>query len=107
MPTTETYYSPEPVAHSREGYPVFTYQERILAEHRYVVKLPNGRAMFCDAKGRINPIPARDQYVSVAMLGAMGGVLLGGPIAGLLCAAGAVAVAVLHGRRAERDAAIR
>ena len=38
----ESIYSPEPIGKSAEGYPVYLYQERILAEPRYVVQLPNG-----------------------------------------------------------------
>jgi hypothetical protein len=88
----ESIYSPEPIGKSREGYPVYLYQEPILAEPRFVVQLPNGRAVFSDREGRINPIPDKDNIVTGAILGGVLGTLVAGPVGGVSgAAAGAIA----------------
>ena len=96
----ESIYSPEPIGKSAEGYPVYLYQERILAEPRYVVQLPNSKAVFSDPKGRINPIPNGDNIVTAAILAGFGGIVLAGTVGGLAGAAlGAVATRFWLNRR--------
>ena len=70
------------------------------AEPRYVVQLPNGKAVFSDPKGRINPIPNGDNIVTAAILAGFGGIVLAGTVGGLAGAAvGAVATRFWLNRR--------
>jgi hypothetical protein len=85
----ESIYSPEPIGTSPEGFPVYLYQERILAEPQFVVQLPNGKAVFSDRQGRINPIPDSDNVLTAAMLAGVGGIVLAGPLGGIAGAAAA------------------
>lgn len=96
----ESIYSPEPIGTSPEGYPVYLYQERILAEPRFVVRLPNGKAVYSDRQGKINPIPDGDSIVTTAILAGFGGIFLAGTFGGLAgAAAGAVATRLWLNRR--------
>jgi hypothetical protein len=100
----ESIYSPEPIGMSPQGHPVFLYQERILAEPRFVVQLPNGKAVFSDRQGRINPISNGDQVVTAAILAGFGGIVLAGTVGGLTGAvAGAAITRMWLKRRSNSD----
>ena len=90
----ESIYSPEPIGRSPQGYPVYLYQERILAEPRFVVQLPNGKAVFSDQQGHVNPIPDGENVVTAALLAGFGGIVLGGAFGGV--AGAAIAAAATH-----------
>jgi hypothetical protein len=95
----ESIYSPEPIGTSSEGNPVYLYQERILAEPRFVVKLPNGKAVFSDREGRINPISEGDSMMTAMFFTTFAGVLLGGTVGGLAGAGLGVAATKLWWKR--------
>lgn len=87
------------VGESPEGHPIYLYEDPRSGILHYVVILPNGRAAYSDSSGRIgSPV---NTGLTVAILGGVGGFLVGGPVAGIVGAlAGAVVGQELLKKRA-------
>ncbi|MDA1312352.1 MAG: hypothetical protein O2968_03360 [Acidobacteria bacterium] len=90
----------EKVGESSEGYTIYLYDDARSGVLRYVVVLPNGRAAFSDSHGRVG-YPVNTGYMG-AMLGGIGGLLVGGPVGGIV---GAVLGAVVGGEVRSKQAA--
>jgi hypothetical protein len=77
-------YGPQ-VAKSREGYPVYLYTNPSSRTTTYVVVLPDGRALYSDAHGRIvaNPVES-DKQVAGAAVGGIAGLAAFGPVGGIV-----------------------
>ena len=103
----EPLYSPTPIAMSREGHPVYEYWDGGPGGVRHVVRLPTGKAFFCDRTGRINPLSQGERMLTAAILASAGGVAFGGAVGGFAAAAAGVASVrwwpkvrmLLHGTR--------
>ena len=81
------------VGHNSRGHPIYLYQEPRSGMLRYIVVLPNGRAVYSDPAGNIGyPADESANRMTGAMLGGLGAFALAGPVAAL---AGAVAGAIL------------
>jgi hypothetical protein len=67
------------VGTSREGYPVYLYTDVRTNLTRPVVVLPDGRAFYSDAQGRIITTPSEpDKQVGLALIGGLLGLAFGG-----------------------------
>jgi hypothetical protein len=85
-------YGPQ-VGRSQEGYPVYLYTDPQTRLRRYVVILPDGRALYSDAQGRIGPRQSEAQkQTALALLGGLIGLGAGGPVGALI---GAIAGAIV------------
>lgn len=94
-------YGPQ-VGTSREGYPVYLYTDTRTNLTNYVVVLPDGRAFYSDAHGKIvaTPVEANKQ-VGLAVIGGLIGLAVGsGPGAILGALLGAAAGNILKKRGA-------
>jgi hypothetical protein len=79
-----TGYGPQ-VGSSREGYPIYLYTDSRTKLTTYVVVLPDGRAFYSDAQGRIVATPAKtDSAVALALVAGAAGLWLGGPVGGII-----------------------
>jgi uncharacterized membrane protein len=77
-------YGPR-VAFSHEGYPVYLYTDPHSQMRTYVVVLPDGRAFYSDARGRIVATPAEsDKQVAGALVGGLTGLALFGPVGAIV-----------------------
>jgi hypothetical protein len=83
-------YGPQ-VGTSREGYPIYLYTDPRTNLRNYVVVLPDGRAFYSDAHGKIGAAPAEaNKQVVLAFLGGIVGLAFGagpGAILGALLGA--------------------
>jgi hypothetical protein len=74
-----TAYGPQ-VAQSSEGFPVCLYTDPQTHLNKYVVILPDGRAFYSDAHGRIVSTPTEaNPQVGLALVGGILGFLILGP----------------------------
>ncbi len=71
------------VGDSEDGYPIYLYEDRS-GVLRHVVVLPDDRVVYSDASGKIG-YPVDSAFVSATLAG-VAGVLLGGPIVGIVSA---------------------
>jgi len=99
-------YGPQ-IGSSPEGFPIYPYTDPQTKFTTYVVVLPDGRAFYCDAQGRIVATPNEASVRTfLALVGGAGGFLLGGAagaIAGAI--AGAVVGAIAGDKLSEKRAA--
>lgn len=91
-------YGPQ-IGTSREGYPVYLYTDARTNVTRPVVVLPDGRAFYSDAGGRIGSTPAEpDKQVGLALIGGLIGLAFGGGFAVLGALIGAAAGGALKAK---------
>lgn len=78
-----------PVGKSARGLPIYLYEDRRGTTY-HVVQLPDGRLAYSDSQGNVR-YPTNDLMTGAMLLGIVG-LVLGGPVAGLVGAGvGAVA----------------
>jgi hypothetical protein len=95
-------YGPQ-VAISHEGYPVYLYTDPHSQMTTYVVVLPDGRAFYSDAHGRIVATPVEsDKQVAGAALAGLAGLALFGPVGGIV---GAIVGAIVGNELAKKGGA--
>jgi|SRR5580658_10403945 hypothetical protein len=95
-------YGPQ-VGQSREGYPIFLYTDPQTKLVSYVVALPDGRVFSSDSEGRLLTTYGNQANVEAvtAMVLGTGGLLLAGPIGGIV---GALAGAIVGSQFKKRAA---
>jgi len=95
-------YGPQ-VGNSHEGYPVYLYTDPQSQMTTYVVVLPDGRAFYSDAHGRIVATPVEsDKQVAGAALGGLAGLAVFGPVGGII---GAILGAIVGNELSKRGGA--
>ena len=77
----------EPIGESPDGYPIYIYQNPA-GELHHVVEMPDGKVVYADASGRIG-YPVDNRFTG-AMLGGIGGALVGPAAAVIGAVLGAV-----------------
>ena len=76
-----------PIGESLDGYPIYIYQNPT-GELHHVVVMPDGKVVYADASGRIG-YPVDNRFTG-AMLGGIGGALMGPATAVIGAVLGAV-----------------
>jgi hypothetical protein len=91
------------VAISHEGYPVYLYTDPHSQMTTYVVVLPDGRAFYSDAHGRIfAPTVESDKQAAGAALVGLAGLAFFGPVGGIV---GAIVGAIVGNELAKKGGA--
>jgi hypothetical protein len=90
------------IGHSPEGYPIYVYKDPRSNVESYVVALPDGRAFYSDAHGRLGqPRNEMEAEVTGAIVAGTLGGLTAGPAGAILGAiAGALMGKILKKRAA-------
>lgn len=85
---------------SNEGHPIYLYTDPRTGLTNYVVILPDGRAFYSDARGRIESTPPEpNKQVGLALLGGLAGLAAGGGVGGIIGAfLGAIAANIAKKR---------
>jgi len=77
-------YGPQ-VGTSHQGHPIYVYTDPRTGIISHVVILPDGRAFYSDAKGRIESAPAEpNKPVGLAVLGGLVGLAAGGGVGAII-----------------------
>ena len=81
------------VGENSQGYPIYLYHDPRSGSVRYVVVLPDGKAVYSDPAGNITSATGQSSNAATgAMLFGLGGLALAGPLGGIV---GAIAGAVV------------
>jgi hypothetical protein len=101
MNLVDTGYGPM-IGRSKEGHPIYIYTNPRSRSVHYVVVLPDGNAYLSDADGQIGTTPEESPAeLAGAMVAGAGGLLLGGPVAGII---GAIVGAIVGNQIKKRAA---